>query len=83
MLNQLKKDLKKIKGPSKYAKFVFYDGVKLLIDYDNAVKEKNESDNRSKGWKTVKDGEAFEVPARSKFGLKIKKTTAYCCSFIG
>ena len=34
------------------------------------------------GWRTVKAGEAFEVPARSKFGLKIQRTTDYCCSFV-
>jgi len=35
------------------------------------------------GWKTIKDGEAFEVPAQSKFGLRVKRITDYCCSFIG
>jgi purine/pyrimidine-nucleoside phosphorylase len=34
------------------------------------------------GWKTVKDGDSFEVPAKSKFGLKINKITDYCCSFV-
>ena len=34
------------------------------------------------GWKTVKAGEAFEVPAKSKFGLRIRKLTDYCCSFV-
>ncbi|MHC1742614.1 MAG: pyrimidine/purine nucleoside phosphorylase [Syntrophobacteraceae bacterium] len=33
-------------------------------------------------WKTVKGGEAFEVPAQSKFGLKVRKLTDYCCSFL-
>lgn len=33
-------------------------------------------------WTTVKGGESFEVPANSKFGLKIKELTDYCCSFI-
>ena len=28
----------------------------------------------AEGWKTIKDGEAFEVPPRSKFGLKVKPT---------
>ena len=36
-----------------------------------------------KGWKTVKAGETFEVPAHSKFGLKVKKVTDYCCSYVG
>jgi uncharacterized protein YaiE (UPF0345 family) len=34
------------------------------------------------GWKSVKGGESFEVPANSKFGLKVKKVTDYCCSFL-
>jgi purine/pyrimidine-nucleoside phosphorylase len=33
------------------------------------------------GWKTVRDGETFEVPAQSKFSLRVKKITDYCCSF--
>ncbi|MCX7047521.1 MAG: pyrimidine/purine nucleoside phosphorylase [Candidatus Sumerlaeota bacterium] len=37
---------------------------------------------RSKEWKSVKSGESFEVPAQSKFGLKIKILTDYCCSFV-
>ena len=34
------------------------------------------------GWKKIKGGEAFEVPAKSKFQVKVEKTTDYCCSFI-
>jgi uncharacterized protein YaiE (UPF0345 family) len=34
------------------------------------------------GWKNVKGGETFEVPAKSKFSLKVKTLTDYCCSFI-
>lgn len=33
-------------------------------------------------WKKVKAGEIFEVPAQSKFSLKIKNVTDYCCSYI-
>jgi uncharacterized protein YaiE (UPF0345 family) len=33
-------------------------------------------------WKAVKGGETFEVPAQSKFSLKIKSLTDYCCSFV-
>jgi len=36
----------------------------------------------AKGWKTVKAGELFEVPAQSKFSLKVKSITDYCCSYI-
>ena len=33
-------------------------------------------------WKTVSGGETFEVPAQSKFNLKVKSLTDYCCSYI-
>lgn len=33
-------------------------------------------------WKTIKGGQAFDVPAHSRFSLKIKSLTDYCCSFI-
>lgn len=33
-------------------------------------------------WQGIKGGESFEVPAKSKFQLKVVNTTDYCCSFI-
>ncbi len=33
-------------------------------------------------WKGVKGGEAFEVPADSKFTMKVRSLSDYCCSFI-
>lgn len=36
----------------------------------------------SGGWKPIKGGEAFDVPAQSGFDLKVKNITDYCCSFI-
>lgn len=33
-------------------------------------------------WQVVKGGESFEVPANSKFSVKIKTITDYCCEFI-
>jgi len=36
----------------------------------------------SEGWRAVKGGESFDVPAKSKFKLKVEKITDYCCSFI-
>jgi len=33
-------------------------------------------------WQRINDCESFEVPAKSKFIVKIIKTTDYCCSFI-
>lgn len=34
------------------------------------------------GWKAITGGEYFEVPAKSKFSLKVRKVTDYCCSFL-
>ena len=34
------------------------------------------------GWKTIKGEEAFEVPANSKFSLRVRKLADYCCSFV-
>ena len=33
-------------------------------------------------WQTITGGQSFEVPASSKFQLKIKELTDYCCSYI-
>ena len=30
----------------------------------------------------VKSGESFNVPANSKFQIKVKKVTDYCCSYL-
>ncbi len=35
-----------------------------------------------KGWKTIKAGDSFEVPAQAKFSLNVKSITDYCCSYI-
>jgi uncharacterized protein YaiE (UPF0345 family) len=33
-------------------------------------------------WKAIKGGESFEAAANSKFKLRVKKLSDYCCSFI-
>jgi uncharacterized protein YaiE (UPF0345 family) len=33
-------------------------------------------------WQSIKGGEQFEVPAKSKFSLKVSTVTDYCCSYI-
>ena len=33
-------------------------------------------------WQTVKGGEAFEVPANTKFTMSVKTLSDYCCSFL-
>lgn len=36
----------------------------------------------SAGWLPVKAGQSFEVPAKSKFKLRVLKLTDYCCSYL-
>ncbi len=36
----------------------------------------------TEGWKTISGGDAFEVPANSKFSLKVNSVTDYCCSYL-
>jgi uncharacterized protein YaiE (UPF0345 family) len=33
-------------------------------------------------WKAIKGGESFEVASNSKFKLKVRALSDYCCSFI-
>ena len=33
-------------------------------------------------WQSISAGESFEVPANSKFQIKIKTPTDYCCSYL-
>lgn len=35
-----------------------------------------------KEWKLFRGGDTFEVKADSKFSLKVKKVTDYCCSYL-
>ncbi len=32
-------------------------------------------------WKTFRAGQTFEVAPRSKFGLRVREVTDYCCSY--
>ncbi|RUM70504.1 MAG: hypothetical protein DSZ07_02360 [Sulfurovum sp.] len=36
----------------------------------------------SNEWIAVKSGESFNVPANSKFNVKVKTITDYCCSYL-
>jgi uncharacterized protein YaiE (UPF0345 family) len=33
-------------------------------------------------WRHVEAGQSFQVPAQSKFSLKVKSVTDYCCSYV-
>lgn len=34
------------------------------------------------GWAAFREGDVFEVPANSRFSLKVKSVTDYCCSYV-
>lgn len=34
------------------------------------------------GWQIIESGDSFEIPAQSKFSLKVKSLTDYCCSYV-
>ena len=36
----------------------------------------------SDSWQTIKGGESFNVPANSKFQLKVSTVVDYCCSYL-
>jgi len=36
----------------------------------------------AEGWRPVTGSQSFEVPANSKFRMKVKALTDYCCSFV-
>ena len=36
----------------------------------------------SDGWQNIKGGESFNVPANSKFQLKVTSMVDYCCSYL-
>ncbi|MBN2866687.1 MAG: pyrimidine/purine nucleoside phosphorylase [Thiotrichales bacterium] len=33
-------------------------------------------------WQAIAAGETFEVPAHSKFGIKVKTVSDYCCTYL-
>jgi uncharacterized protein YaiE (UPF0345 family) len=33
-------------------------------------------------WISINGGESFDVPANSKFGIRVKSITDYCCSYL-
>ncbi len=33
-------------------------------------------------WKKISGGESFEIPANSKFTMRVKTPSDYCCSFL-
>lgn len=67
-------------------------GIMLPGEYEFGTEEKELMEitagelevllSETEGWKTIKGGEEFTVAAKSKFNLKVKIVTDYCCSYI-
>ena len=60
------------------------DGTIAMGDGDNSVTISGDLDVSITGgsWQPVKGGEACEVPPDSKFTMKVKTLSDYCCSFL-
>ena len=67
-------------------------GIMLPGDYEFGTEQKEIMEILSgdldvslpgaEGWQTITAGGEFEVPAKSKFRLRVKKITDYCCSYV-
>lgn len=71
---------KKTLGIMQPGEYEFNTSEKEIMEIYGGELEVNLSGNNA--WLSVKAGEQFEVPALSKFSLKVKSVTDYCCSFI-
>ena len=76
---------------------IFPDGTKKTLgimlpgDYEFGTEEKELMEILAgelqvllpgeKEWKTISEGNSFEVSAQSKFKLIVKEITDYCCSY--
>ena len=66
-------------------------GIMLPGDYEFGTAEKELMEilagelqvllPEAKEWKTVREGDSFEVPAQSKFKLVVTTIADYCCSY--
>jgi len=61
--------------------YVFNTDVKEVMEI--LAGELNVLITEAEGWKKITAGDVFEVPAKSKFCLKVNKLTDYCCSYTG
>ena len=71
---------KKTLGIMQPGEYEFSTGDKEIMEINSGDLDVELPD--SANWKAVKGGEAFEVPANSKFRMKVKTLTDYCCSFV-
>jgi len=55
------------------------DSAELMEIYSGEVEVKLPLSDE---WVAISGGEHFEVPASSRFGIKVKSLTDYCCSYL-
>jgi purine/pyrimidine-nucleoside phosphorylase len=63
--------------PGEYAFNTAEKEIMEILDGDLEVLLPN-----SDQWQAIKGGESFDVPANTKFTVKINTPTDYCCSFV-
>ena len=71
---------KKTLGIAQPGEYTFSTGAAELMEILGGTTEVQIA---ASPWKTVKGGEAFEVPANSSFTMKVTELVDYCCSFLG
>ncbi len=71
---------KKTLGIMMPGEYEFGTGKKELMEITAGVLEVKLPQNEA--WITVLAGQAFEVPANSKFQLIVKELADYCCSYL-
>ena len=60
--------------------YTFNTGAKELMEIQAGLLELQLAGESS--WRTIKGGEAFEVPANSSFTMQVKEVSDYICSFL-
>ncbi len=71
---------KKTLGIMQPGEYEFTTGAPEIMEIlsgDIEVQLPGESD-----WRPVKGGESFEVPAQSRFAMRVATLADYCCSFV-
>ena len=75
-----KDDSKKTLGIMQPGEYEFSTGDKELMEIMSG--ELDVALPGAAGIRSIKAGESFEVPAKSKFRMTVKTLTDYCCSFV-
>ncbi len=71
---------KKTLGVMLPGEYEFNTGDKELMEIMSGELQVRIAGDRD--WKPIKGGQSFEVPANSRFNLKVSVLTDYCCSFL-